>query len=57
LKDFCGTPEYVAPDFFNPDGYGKEVDFWSLGVLIYELLCGCPPFYHNNREVLFQLIK
>jgi len=55
--DFCGTPEYLAPDFFNESGYGKEVDWWSLGVLIYELICGCPPFYSNSREILFNLIK
>lgn len=55
--DFCGTPEYLAPDFFSNNGYGKEVDWWSLGILIYEMLCGCPPFYSPNREVLFSLIK
>eukprot|EP00340_Litonotus_pictus_P009583 CAMPEP_0170514602 /NCGR_PEP_ID=MMETSP0209-20121228/1181_1 /TAXON_ID=665100 ORGANISM="Litonotus pictus, Strain P1" /NCGR_SAMPLE_ID=MMETSP0209 /ASSEMBLY_ACC=CAM_ASM_000301 /LENGTH=356 /DNA_ID=CAMNT_0010798759 /DNA_START=8 /DNA_END=1078 /DNA_ORIENTATION=- len=55
--DFCGTPEYLAPDFFNEKGYGKEVDWWSLGVLVYEMICGCPPFYSTNRDHLFNLIK
>lgn len=55
--DFCGTPEYLAPDFFRDNGYGKEVDWWSLGVITYEMLCGCPPFYSSNRDQLFNLIK
>lgn len=56
-KDFCGTPEYLAPDFFNEEGYGKEIDWWSLGVLMYEMICGYPPFYDKNREKLFQMIR
>lgn len=56
-KDFCGTPEYLAPDFFNDEGYGKEIDWWSLGVLMYEMICGYPPFYDKSREKLFQMIK
>ena len=47
----------MAPDFFNEQGYGKEVDWWSLGVLVYEMICGCPPFYSTNREILFNMIK
>jgi serine/threonine protein kinase len=55
--DFCGTPEYLAPDFFNEEGYGKEVDWWSLGVLMYEMICGFPPFQEKTREKLFSSIR
>lgn len=47
----------MAPDFFNENGYGKEVDWWSLGVLLYELICGYPPFQDKSREKLFLSIR
>ena len=57
VNDFCGTPEYLAPEFFSETCYGKEIDFWSLGVLLYEMVCGQLPFIEKNREKLFQAIK
>ncbi len=57
LKTTCGTPGYVAPEIIMGKPYGKEVDMWSLGVITFILLCGYPPFYHENQAQLFKLIK
>jgi len=53
----CGTPGYVAPEIVSGKGYGKEVDFWSIGVIIYILLCGFPPFFEDDNAKLFEMIK
>jgi calcium/calmodulin-dependent protein kinase I len=52
----CGTPNYVAPEIIAGKGYSKEVDLWSIGVIIYIMLCGFPPFYDDNNTQLFKLI-
>lgn len=52
----CGTPGYVAPEILCGTAYGKEVDIWSIGVILYILLCGFPPFYDDNNKKLFSLI-
>lgn len=44
----CGTPQYSAPEIFYHQGYGVGVDYWALGCLIYEMLCGYPPFDDSN---------
>jgi serum/glucocorticoid-regulated kinase 2 len=54
---FCGTPEYLAPEIVNGIGHNKNADWWSFGILIYEMLCGIPPFYNENLDKMYELIK
>ena len=48
----CGTPEYLAPEILLAKGYNKSVDWWSLGILLFEMLNGCPPFKTKQSKRL-----
>jgi len=52
----CGTPEYIAPEVLLNKGHGKPVDWWTLGILIYEMICGQPPFCDEDPMGIYQKI-
>ena len=56
-KTFCGTPEYMAPEVAERNGHSVASDWWSLGVLLYELVAGVPPFFSRNTAEIYDMIR
>ena len=53
---FCGSPEYMSPEMLEQVGYSMSIDYYSLGVLIYEMLFGLPPYYSTDHETMYSRI-
>merc|ERR1719348_2084316 len=54
---FCGTPTYIAPELLTGLPYGGSVDWWALGVLLYQMMAGRSPFDHDDDDMLYRMIQ
>ncbi len=57
MTGFAGTPGYLSPELIKREAYGKEVDVWACGVIMYILLVGYPPFWDEDQKKLYAQIK
>lgn len=48
-NSFCGTAEYLSPEMLDGTGHDKQSDIWGLGILVFEMIVGIPPFFNKNR--------
>jgi len=55
-SSFCGSPAYLAPEMIKKEGVSKSGDVYQIGVVLYEMMVGIPPFYHDNMKVLYENI-
>jgi len=53
---FVGTAEYLSPEMIRESGHHLAVDWWALGILLYEMTVGIPPFYHKNKKLMYKMI-
>ncbi len=56
-KSFCGSVAYLAPEILQRTGHGKSLDWYLLGLMIYEMLVGIPPYYSPDKEKLYRNIQ
>jgi serine/threonine protein kinase len=56
-RSLCGTPNYIAPEVIKVQGYDHMVDIWSLGVLVFTMLTGTPPFETESIGETYELIR
>ena len=56
-QSFCGSPAYLAPEMLKKEGVTKAGDVYQVGVVLYEMLVGIPPYYNDNIKILYQNIE
>ena len=52
-NSFCGTADYISPEMIDGSGHDHTLDWWALGVALYEMIIGLPPFFHSNEEKMY----